>query len=654
MLCRWHLGFGEALIDDVNANTTLSIDQSDVQRLVVFLQTHCLLTTASPQAVEGLRNMANRAEKGFLTWLIHNYLFFRVPLIKPQRLLETLHRAMRWMFHWPTAVLVSMLSVFGLLLVARQWDHFTATLVDQLSYTGVISFSVALLASKFIHELGHALTATHYGVRVAHMGVAVMVMMPMPYTDTSESWKLHRPRQRLAIAAAGITAEVALAGLATLGWALAGDGALKNALFYLATTGWILTLAINASPFMRFDGYFILADWLDFPNLHERSGALAKTWLRRVLLGWQEPWPEHFSHAKTTALVAFALVTWVYRLVLFIGIAWLVYEYFFKVLGIVLFVVEIAWFIVLPIARELAVWLRRRRDVQSGRVAWGLLTLMALVGLALVPWQTSVTGPAWVHAGQHTVLFAPLPGRLSQLQPAGEVRRGQVLFSLASPDISANERRAQVLADARAKEIKSLTGRDDGEEQRAQLQSEQERFQAEAKGHADELKRLQLVAPFDGVLRDIDEGLAPGVWVHPKQALGILVNPRSWVVDVLVEESDLARVQVGQPAVLRLTRSQHERYPGKVTEIDASRVTNLPHDMLDARFGGAVQTGPVPNSADRHVPVSNLYRVRILLDSPPNLKSLATGSVAIQTQGRAWLPDALKRAYAILIRESGF
>ena len=95
---------------------------------------------------------------------------------------------------------------------------------------------MALVFAKALHEMGHAVTATRYGVRVAHMGVALLVMFPMLYTDTSESWKISNPRQRLAIASAGIITELALAGLATLAWGLSPDGAIRSALFFLATT----------------------------------------------------------------------------------------------------------------------------------------------------------------------------------------------------------------------------------------------------------------------------------------------------------------------------------------------------------------------------------------------------------------------------------
>ena len=141
----------------------------------------------------------------------------------------------------------------------------------------------------------------------------------------------------LCFGAEGTAIAWALAGLATLAWALAPDGIFRQAMLYLATTGWLLTLALNASPFMRFDGYFILTDLLDFPNLHERAGVLARAWLRKTLFGVTALDSENLSLTARRALIAFALFTWLYRFTLFLGIAVAVYLLFFKALGIFLF-----------------------------------------------------------------------------------------------------------------------------------------------------------------------------------------------------------------------------------------------------------------------------------------------------------------------------
>ena len=650
ILSRWPLGKAEAIVRSVNAATTLGIEIEDVNALNGFLQQHDLLRASSAVAVQRLILKSETTKLGWITWLIHHYLFIRIPLVRPQVWLAKLLPFIRWIFSVPTAFAVLLLTTLGVFLVARQWDTFVGTLVDQLSYTGAISFSAALVFSKLVHEAGHALTATRYGVRVAHMGIALLVMFPMPYTDTSESWKLQRPRQRLAIASAGIVWELALAGLATLAWSLTPDGALRNALFFLATTSWVLTLAVNLSPFMRFDGYFILSDLLDFPNLHERSGAMAKSWLRRHLLGLDEPWPEDFAPRTATLLIGFALFTWVYRLSLFIGIAWLVYYFFFKVLGIFLFIVEIWWFILRPIYGELKIWYQRRAEIRANRLDWAATLLVILLLLGFVPWQTSVRGAAWVHAARQTVIFTPIAGTLVGSVSEGRVAQGDRLFQLNSPDIVLDTVRTQALFDSRSAELRSLSGQEDGESQRAELLAQQEKFGAELKGQKDELKRMVLTAPFAGELQDLDEGLAVGSWVHPKQALAVLVDRNSWVVDVLVEESDIGRVRVGDAAELMLQRSHLEKLPGVVEAIDTSKLVTLPHPLLDAQHGGPIATLQTAKLA----PVQAFYRVRVRLQAQPGLRQMALGMASIQTEAKAWMPSVIERTYAVLIRESGF
>ena len=166
-------------------------------------------------------------------------------------------------------------------------------------------------------------------------------------------------------------------------------------MFFLATTSWVMTVLINASPFMRFDGYFIASDVLDLPNLHERSGALAKTWMRRTLLGFEDKWPEAFGDHKRRVLIGFALFTWLYRLVVIAGIAITVYFYFFKLLGIALMLVEVVWFIGKPVMRELEVWNKRRAEIHPSRKRWLAIGLLAGLALLLFPFSSNVSGHGW-------------------------------------------------------------------------------------------------------------------------------------------------------------------------------------------------------------------------------------------------------------------
>jgi putative peptide zinc metalloprotease protein len=655
LLLRWPMQSIANIVRDVTQETTLDADEDNVTDLIGFLGQNKLLQSSSAEAVNRLISENNSRKQSAVAWLVHHYLFFRIPLIRPQVLLAKILPYLRWLFSPVTAFCVLGITLTGLFLVARQWETFSTTFIDQLTITGFLSYGAALLFSKCLHEFGHAITATRYGVRVGHMGVALLVMLPLPYTDTSESWKLSDNKQRLHIAAAGIITELALAGIATLAWSLADDGPLKSALFFLATTSWLLTLAVNASPFMRFDGYFITSDLLDFPNLHERAGAMAKTWLRRSVLGVNDAWPEDFKPKKRRLLIIFSSITWLYRMTVFLGIAWLVYYLFFKVLGILLFLVEIGWFVVLPIWRELSHWAKRRGEIKLNRIIIGLGLLGSLIALGFIPWQTSVKGTAWIHATRQHQVFTPTAGKLAAMVDLGaaqkvSVQQGQSLFTLTSPDIALNALKSLGMAQARAAEIKGLSGMDDGESKRANLENQQAQFNAEVKLYKDELSRMDLTAPFAGSLQDVDESLTLGTWVQPKQPMAILIDPQSWAADVLVEETEINRIKQGDSAHVYLSNAAFTVLKGSVTAIDTAKLNSLPHPMLDAQHGGKIATLP----GDKLIPTQGYYKVRVSFNTQPDLQRMTVANVKIETEAKAWLPTVFERVAALFVRESGF
>jgi putative peptide zinc metalloprotease protein len=652
ILVRWPLNSAIEIADQICAETTLDIDADDVGDMVQFLQNNNLVKADTSEAVDGLISRASEGKKSGFAWLLKHYLFFRIPILRPQHILAQTRPLWEWIFDRRVAMAVIVMTVLGLYLVIRQWETFATTFIDQMTLSGLAGYMAALVFAKLLHELGHALTATYYGVRVAHMGVAMVVMFPMLYTDTSESWKLTNSRQRLKIASAGVIAELGLAGLATLAWSLAPDGSFRSALFFLATTSWVLSVLINISPFMRFDGYFVFADAIDMPNLHERAGAFAKQWLRKSLWGLQTVWPEPMTSKQRNGLVAFALATWVYRFIAFLGIALLVYYFFFKLLGIILMIVELFVFIGKPIWAELQYWHSVRDQIKTKRKIWvfGIIFISFLI--LLLPWQSHVTSEGWLHAKTQQQLFSPVAARVVSIPTEGQVNKDTQLFTLESPELSIAEKRAVDLAQARQQELAGLLGVYGGEEKRIELQYQQQQFLAEAMLHRHEQQRLNLIAGFDGVVYDVDPNLAKGVWVQPRQPLAMLADISQWVFDAYVEESDVARISIRAPARVSIAAGRNEFITGTVVAIDATPTVVLPHHVLDASSGGNVVT--IPNRDNQMIPRDAIYRVRVELSEQPNRKHMALGNVVIEGERRAILPRIVSRIVAVIIRETGF
>ena len=648
-LLRWP-GDPARIAAEISQATPMVVSAELVQEFVQFLEQNRLLRP-SAEGLDRLRQQANAKGWREWRWWLRNYLFVRVPLVRPDRFLTRLQPWVDPLFTRTALVLLIGATLLGLVLVIRQWDVFTHSVMDLVSPSGILGFALALIISKTLHEMGHALVATRLGLRVAHMGVAFVVLWPMLYTDTGESWRLYTNRHRLAISIAGVSVELALAGLATLAWALLDDGTLRQAMLYLATTGWVLSLALNVSPFMRFDGYFILSDILNFPNLHERAGATARVALRRGLLGLPDPYPEAFEPRTRRALSGFAFATWLYRFTVFMAIAWAVYTFFFKVLGIFLMVVEILWFILRPVWSELVVWKKRWPEVRAARrwliylMAAGLLVLLAL------PWKFDVKAPAVAHPARQQDVYAPLPARVAALREAGPVRAGDELLRLEAPDLDVQRSRIEATVTALERRLQGLMADEIGAARRQALVRQHREQLAELAALREEGARLRAVAEFDGLWVDVDPLVQPGAWVDVRTPLGALIDPQQWVVDAYVEQRDVARVHAG--ALARYyAPGQLEPIQAEVMFVDTTRSQRLAHAMLDGRRGGPLPTQE--NAQADGVPVEALYRVRLQLAGPPPAGREGRGRVRIEGEARSLLWDGAQWLIGVLVRESGF
>jgi putative peptide zinc metalloprotease protein len=661
VLQRWGHGSPAQLAQDICEATTLQLSEDDVKGVAQFLVGNQL--TRPTDDVATSRKLAERLAQlqgSPWKWLLHHYLFFRIPLVRPDAWLGRWKGWVGWCYSPVFFGLTLGALMLGLFQVARQWDGFTAQLVDTFSLEGLASYAVALVCVKTLHELGHAFTAKRLGCRVPTMGVAFMVLWPMAYTDTNETWRLTDPRHRLQVASAGIATELLIAAWATLAWGLLPDGPARSAAFVLATTSWLATLVINASPFMRFDGYFILSDALDMPNLHERCFALARWQLREWLFNLKEDRPERVPPAQQRWMIAFAFGTWLYRLVLFLGIALLVYHLFFKVLGVFLFLVEIAWFIWRPVRTELKAWGDRRKSIlQRGRTAVSALVLMALVGLAFVPWPGRVTASALLRPAESWPVYAPSGARLDELKfrEGQRVPEGALIARLHVPDLNT---RRQALT-ARVDQLRwqaSASAFDDQTRQKLLVAQETlATAQAELASVDTELRNFAPKAPYAGTLRDLDPDLREGQWLARKERLALLVKEGTpWVVETWLDEEAVQRIRPGDGAMFINDGADAAPLPLRVQAVDrdASRVLARPE--LAAQAGGHLMAR---EKNGQLVPERAVYRVTLELQQGETLpaalsRQTVRGHITIHARAEAPGLRYVRQASAVLVREFGF
>lgn len=651
MVRRWHLGEPEAMAEDIRRDTTLEVEAEDVVELAETLARGQLLQVVRPEQTRRLLALRRAEKVSWAEWLLHHYLFFRVPLLRPDRLLDSVLPRLSWAAS-PAFRLATMAALaLGLLLIGRQWNTFTSTLVDQFSPAGLAAFGIALGIAKIAHELGHALTAKSYGLRVPTMGVAFLVMMPVLYTDVNEAWKLPDRRRRLLIGGAGILAELTLAAWATLAWALLPDGLVRQMAFTLAATTWITSLLLNLSPFMRFDGYFLLVDALDMPNLHSRAFALARHHLREVLFGLGEAEPEHLPEGRRRLLIAFAWAVWVYRLLLFLGIAVLVYHFFIKIVGVLLFCVEIGWFVMRPFLQEFGEWRARLPAIRTSPRLRRTLPAFGLVLLALLmPWNGRVSAPALLKTATHVTLYAPVPAVLTVLEAkdGAWVEEGAILARLESPEVDYRIEQASRRVGVLKYELASM-GFDAGFLGRSQaIARELEAAQAERDAALRDKARLTLRAPAAGWVTDVSPLLLPGQWLNPREPL-LAVRGRDTMIEAYVGEEDLTRIEPGAAATF-LPEGTHAARAATIIEIDRTAVRGLSDPALAVNYGGTIQARFVDKTL---VPDTALYRVRLggVEGEPPG--AVLRGEVHMHGERRSALGRALRAAAAVVIREWG-
>jgi putative peptide zinc metalloprotease protein len=655
IISRWHLRTPEQIATRIAAETTLAAMPEDVKRFARFLEHAQLLRGAAPAATRRLLDRQAAGKQGWLLWLVHHYLFIRIPLIRPDRFLDALLPRVRWVYTRAFLIVTLVAATLGGVLVARQWDDFQNSFPWFFSLEGGLFIAAALLLSKALHELGHGLTAKLFGCRVPSMGLALLVLAPVLYTDTSAAWRLRERRKRLAIGAAGVAAECSLAAYALLAWALLPDGLLRSIAFVWATTTWILSLLINLSPFLRFDGYYLLSDLMGVANLQERSFALTRHWLRELLFGLGDPPPEAWPRAMRTKLIAYATATWIYRFVLFVGIAILVYHLFFKLLGIVLFAIELWWFIVRPILREFSVWFERSRARSlSARTAMTIAAFASLLMLAIVPWQSAVHAPGLLTAQMRLPMFSQLPAQVSSvLATNGQpVEEGQTLVKFSSPDIRYKLEQASRRVEILKAQILALSQDPELQSRRQVVLRELEGARAEWESAALEDERLDIRAPKAGRLMDLYEPLNTGDWLKAGELIGLVVDTSSAHIEAYANESDLERIAVGNKAIFVPADVSRPGVRVKVVAIDVAAARTLPDQELASLNGGAIAARVGPN--DTMVPEIPVYKLILTPEDDIVLNNQVIGTVIINGRRVSLAGVLWRKAVGVVIRESGF
>jgi putative peptide zinc metalloprotease protein len=568
-----------------------------------------------------------------------NLLAWRVPLANPTAWLDRLQPLQRPLFS-RAALAIWALAVGLLLVLALQhaptlWAH-----GQQWMATPRFALLAALLyvPVKLVHELAHGLAVRRWGGTVREAGVTLMMLMPVPYVDASAASGFVRRRHRIAVGAAGIMAELALAAIALPLWLWLEDGLLRDTAFVTLVITGVSTLLFNANPLQRLDGYYILTDAIDLPNLGPRS----RHWWRDVLVHrllrvpGAEPMP--LARGEAPWLAAYAPLAWLYG----IGIAALAVTWLGQIslaLGLLCGAV-LAWQMLLRPFTQLVGHLRRTALSQAGttqrwrRLALGGTGALVLALLLPLPQRTLVQGVVW--PSDRAQLRADEDGFVEAVlvRDGQAVQTGEPVLQLANPKLSSSLQRQLARVSAMETELFQALpgdGASAGNARAGDARAELAAAQAELARLDERVAALVLRAGVAGRIALPQASDLPGQFVRRGRLLGQILGDEPAAVRVAVPESEASDLRRARGAVsVRLAGSRDAVHGAALVRDGVGAVLQLPSAALSTRHGGSVQTDP--RDAEDLKPLQPVVLLDLRLDQPPD------GSAGHERIGeRAWV-----------------
>jgi len=377
--------------------------QGEAIRLLGQLYTSNLLHADLPGDAEVMfkrhRTRKQRELKGTLT----NFLFLKMPLVDPDRFLERWTPLLGMAFTRAGLIGWCVLVGLGLAALVSKWREFMERVPGTLDQANLVWMYVAFVLAKVLHELGHGVSCKKFGKQegaggeVHQMGVILAVLMPAPYVDASSSWALRSKWRRIVIGAAGMYVELAVAAVAAMVWAATGEGGVVNAIAYnVVFIAGVSTLVFNANPLMRYDGYYMLSDFVESPNLQQRSAQQISYLVKRFVWRVRRAVSPARSDREGWLLVVYGVASTVYRLTVVAAIIWFVSQQWF-VIGAIAAIAAGGVMVVSPVAKLLR-YLASSPELSRvrRRAVWTTIgataAVLVFVGMIPVPDRVRISG----------------------------------------------------------------------------------------------------------------------------------------------------------------------------------------------------------------------------------------------------------------------
>jgi len=646
------------------------LDASRIHGFLATLHAAGLVLSDHDARTGFMQAEAASANRRRWTTALTNPLAIRFRGFNPRPLLDRIEPWCGWLLSPPAVASGLTFMVLTAALALLRLDRARLpSLPDYLTAENVLILWACIAGAKAVHELSHALACRRAGRDCHELGFMLLLFAPCLYCNVSDSWLVPNKWTRAGIAAAGIYAELLIAAAAGWLWWLSAPGLFNTVCLNLALVCSVGTVLFNANPLLRYDGYFVLSDLLETPNLWQQAWSPVQAKISRFYLGTDVT--SQANAARQPSLTAYALASLAYRAFVLVALLWLIFDRLSPLRltivaqGLTLLVLgmmAVGWSMrTASIVRDPSIM----RRVQRGRLGWrAAATLALLTGLAFIPWPAWVSAPAYLELAGGRVAYVETAGMLVEaVQPGTQVAVGAPLAKLANDDlerevIELSGKLARQRQHVRLLEALRVINTEAGLElpaAQATLADLQERLAKRQQ----EIARLTIAAPIAGAVFPPPPSESPaekdalptwsgspldldnrGCWLEAGTPLCRLGTPDRLEAVLLVDQAQVEALREGQPVNVHLD-GDWQAMTGKVLEIARADAEAVPNELL---LASRVPAQPGPDG--RLEPVGKLFRVRAALDPPrgpaPPLDSLGSGSIRVAPRslverGHAWL-----------------
>jgi len=573
-----------------------ALTQDEIIRLLSQLHEADVLRADIAPNFDEMSWRAERVRRRKLIAGFANPMALRLPLLDPDAFLSATMPLVRPAFSWLGACIFIAVVGYAFILAGVHWSALTDNIADRVFATNsLLLLMLCYPVVKALHELGHAYAIKRWGGEVHELGIMFLVFMPVPYVDASSSSAFREKWQRALVGSAGIAVELLLAAIALFVWLNVEDGLARAFAFNVMLIGGVSTILFNGNPLLRFDGYYVMSDLLEIPNLADRAKRYLGYLVQHIAFGVKDATSPVTAPGEPFWFIVYGVASFVYRIFIVAAITLLVATKFF-IIGVLIAIWSIIMMVGVPVAKSLWSLIRNPALAQNRRrvllVSVGALAVVAAALLLVpLPYRTVAEGIVW-SPGEPAV-FAGTEGTVVALlrEPNTVVAQGDPLVQMEDPLIAAKVR----VLDATLKELRlrrdSVYATDPLQ---ARLLEEQiNRAEGDLALHRQRQSYLTVRSPAAGrfILRRPSDLI--GKFVHKGEQVGyVALFDRPIVLAIVGEDAaDLVRKRAQGVELRRVEQSLDVRSASILREVP-NIDDRLPSAALSTLGGGEVMLDP--------------------------------------------------------------